>query len=401
MIPHRVRALLRSGTAVLALGKGAMTLGQGVVLVLVARGLGAEQVGLYTLALAVVSPVFLFAQMRTQDVLATAADPTARWPAQARLLLGTTLGAVVVSVAVAVVWPRVGLWQVVLPLAVAKVAETYLFALQGIWQAESRFSRVAWTTVSRSVSSVVAMGTGVAVGSLWVGVALTAAVWLVQVAVRDLPTAPLRGEVPVGRVEVARLWWEMAPLGVVGMLVSLNQSVVRVALDASVGLAALGVFATTAYLVRSGSVLAQAIGGAAAPRLRAAHGLPGARRGVAARNAVRGLAVGVVLWVVGVAVGPLVLPLLFGPEMDPGRAVLAAVLAAGPPLFASTAIATSAVSTGNHGSYATAVLVSLIVTAAAAVALVPPFGLVGGGLAWAAGEAAKSVLLWRVVARSD
>ncbi len=392
--------MVRSDTSVLALGKGAMTVGQGVVLVLIARGLGAEQVGLYTLALAVVSPVFLFAQMRAQDVLATVADPSQQWPAQARLLLATSLGAVVVSLGVSLLWPRDGLWQVVLALAAAKVAESFLFALQGIWLAESRFSRVAWTTASRSVTSVLAMAVGVAVGSLWVGVALTAVLWVAQVAVRDLPTVSLGSPVPVRRRDLTQLWWQLAPLGVVGMLVSLNQTVVRVALDASVGLAALGVFASTAYVVRSGSVVAQAIGGAAAPRLRAGVGRAGVRRRVAVGSAVRGLAVGVLLWAAGVAGGPTLLGWLFGPEIEPSRAVLAAVLAAGPPLFASTALATSTVSTGEHRSYAWAVGASLLVTAVAAVVLVPALGLVGGGLAWAVGEGVKAMLLWRVVARA-
>ncbi len=98
--------------------------------------------------------------------------------------------------------------------------------------------------------------------------------------------------------------------------------------------------------------------------------------------------------------GPTLLGWLFGPEIQPSRAVLAAVLAAGPPLFASTALATSTVSTGEHRAYATAVGASLLATAVAAVVLVPPLGLVGGGLAWAVGEGLKAMLLWRLVTRA-
>src|SRR5699024_9003467 len=78
---HRIVRMVRSGTSTLLAGKVAMTLAHGLVLIVLGRAEGAAGVGLYTLALAIVSPIFLFGHLRLQDRVATDPLGAQRWRA--------------------------------------------------------------------------------------------------------------------------------------------------------------------------------------------------------------------------------------------------------------------------------------------------------------------------------
>ena len=385
---------LRSGPAQLLIGKIALIVSQGLILLVFARLEGAATVGRYTLALAIVSPVFLMAHLRMQDVMASHPRVGDVWAAHVRILVITSSVALGLTALIAVAWPSLDLWQFVLPVAAAKWIESLVFTAHGYWQSQGAYGRVATSTIVRSVAACLSVGVGTWLVGAVFGLALMAAVSALLILVIERPAVPsVFG--PYGEEPWFRLAFSLAPLGVVAMLLSLNQHVVRVVIGAHVGTAALGVFAVTAYLVRTGTIVARAIGQGDAHTLRAAR-IAGNRDTIyrlGLRSTAYGVAFGVAIVAVGLLIGPPFIALLFGPEFRPTRLLIGLVLAAGVPLYGTTALSMYTVALGQHRKYVAVVCVSLAVTAAAAAVLTPLHGLNGAAVGWLVGETVKLLLM--------
>lgn len=390
---QRMLSLGRTGTGLLVAGKVALAISQGLILVVIARLEGATAVGVYTLALAVVSPIFLFAHLRLQDVIATDDDPAAGWSLHIQLAALSGLVGVLVATGIGLVWPRSDLWLIMLPLAWAKLAESLVFACQGYWRSNGLFALVARSNIARAVLAVLGVALGTYFGGLVWGVTGMAILWTLILFVELRRVPRIWAGTHFG--DITWRWWHLVPLGLVAMLLSLNQSVVRLAVDVHVGTQQLGIFAATAYIVRIGAIVAQAISESGAPALRKAGRAGDVRASyrLALRSGLRAAALGVLLLVLVILVGPAFMPLLFGAEFRPSRVLMGIVSLAGVPLFASTGLALTTVSTGRHRGYLIAVTISLIVTAGGTLALTPHWGMVGAAAGWAAGEFAKLGLM--------
>ncbi|WP_191090904.1 lipopolysaccharide biosynthesis protein [Serinicoccus hydrothermalis] len=377
-----------------------MTAAQGAALIILGRALGVEAVGVYTLALAIVSPIFLFGHLRLQEKVATDPLGKQRWRSyRGAMLVGATL-ALVLSVIVTVLYPTDGLWKVALPLAVARFAESYVHMIHGYWQGAGDMARVARANVIRAIGLVVGLSGGLALTETVAGATTGAAV----VAMLLVPVLEGSGPGP-SLDEVSDSTWSLLshllPLGAVAVLLSLNQTAVRVLIDRGVGVQELGVFAATAYLVRLGTIVAQSLGQARAPELRAAaanHDFGAvARQGLV--SAGHAALLGVVTAGVMLVVGPAVMVLGFGEAFEPSRALIGAIFAAGIPLFASTSLAMATVGMGERGLYLCAVAISLVSTVVLVSFLVPEWGVVGAAWGWAGGESIKTLLLVGIALR--
>ncbi|WP_010147501.1 lipopolysaccharide biosynthesis protein [Serinicoccus profundi] len=392
---------LRSRTVVLVAGKFSLTIAQGAVLIVLGRSLGAGAVGTYTLALAIVSPFFLFGHLRLQDKLASDPEAETRWPEYRNAMALGGLAAFILSVLIAAIYPTPGLFSVAVPLALARLSESYAFMVHGYWQGLGRMRMVAGANVSRSAGLVVGtvvglLGTGQLSGAVW-GAALVSLAITPMLEGRERIRQDRRGNLR----QVWRIVRNLAPLGGVAVLLSMNQTVVRLVIERSVGVAELGIFAATAYLVRIGSILAQAIGQARSPEIRQAT-MTGDRRSVARHglhSALIAALVGCAAAVGMIAMGPWLMLVAFGEDFVPARVLIAAIFAAGIPLFVSTSLTVSTVAAGRRGAYLGAVMASLVVTTVAVLSLAPRYGSAGAALGWATGELTGALLLVLLAAK--
>lgn len=396
-----VARLRRLGTpaGLLFIGKIAMTGSQGLILVILGRLLGAEAVGTYTLALALVSPVFLLAHMRTQDVIGVDKRAAERWTEHfvAVVIVGALAAGICVIGGFA--FAKKDLGAVVAGLTVVKGVQSLVFTCHGLWLGEGKFSAVTKSNLIRSVALLVALAAGSLYGGLVAGVAamaIASVLILLGLEIRATPSLLMRQVSVRSQLILIRT---LLPLGMVAFVISANQAVVRFMVEGSAGVAALGVFAATAYLVRLGSVAAQSVGASLSPQLRRArlsHDAADFLR-ISKRAALSGAGVGLLLLLLGSLFGPRFITLIYGPEFQPSRQLVALVFIAGIPLFASTALAVPAVAVGNNRRLLGAAVGGFVATCLAAVVLIPSFGLSGGALAWAFGETAGLLgLIWHV-----
>ncbi|WP_151526779.1 lipopolysaccharide biosynthesis protein [Serinicoccus kebangsaanensis] len=378
-----------------------MTAAQGAVLIILGRALGVEAVGVYTLALAIVSPIFLFGHLRLQEKVATDPLGKQRWRSyRGAMLVGATL-ALVLSVIVTVLYPTDGLWKVALPLAVARFAESYVHMIHGYWQGTGQMLRVTRANVIRAVGLVAGTSAGLALAGSVAGATMGAAV----IAILLIPVLEGSGPEPARDVESSRstmsLVIHLVPFGAVAVLLSLNQTAVRVVIDRGVGVQELGIFAATAYLVRLGAIVAQSLGQARSPEIQAAAAAGNfpavAREGLI--SAAHAVVLGVLTAGVMVIFGPMLMVLAFGDAFEPSRLLVAAVFAAGIPIFASTSLAVATVGMGERALYLLAVTVSLVATVLLVTVLVRSGGVVGAAWGWALGEWIKTLLLVGIAMR--
>ncbi len=391
-----VRQTLASKTFVLTLGKFSTTIAQGLLLLVIARSEGAYAVGMYTLALALTSPLFLFSHMRAQDVVATSPDPGHAWAAAIRLVLVAGAVAVIAAAAIGWLWPSTQVLSYVLPLAVAKLIDSLTWTCHGYRNAFGLVAQTAASNAVRALLSVVAVAIGTWYSGVTVGLWLMCICSLAQLLLWDVRSMP-RGL--KGPLALQSLGGSLS-LGVVALLLGLHQPLLRGLLDLWVGTAELGVFATVAYVVRTGSVIAQATAQASAHDLRSAleHSPPAGAR-LALRCGRNGVALGLLMLAIGLPIGPSLLALVFGPEFRPSYELMALVLLAGVSLFGSTAMSTATVATSSRADYLRAVVLSVVSTGLSAVLLIPWLGLAGAGLAWWLGESVKLTVMvatsWR------
>ncbi len=392
----------RTRTAALTAGQVVFTASQGLVLVAVARLEGGSAVGLYTLALALASPIFLFAQFRLQDVVATDVNDSA---VSMRYLGITLVGASVAFVIVlllAIGWDVAGLAAVAGAVSVGQAAQSVSFLAYGYLQGAGRVTALALSMSLRGVVGVSALTVGLLTSTFLTAVWAMTVVWVAFALAdaRELLSHRVKGTswAFAGNLVLVR---NLLPLGLATLLVSVNQSVVRLLVESRVGLAALGTFAVAAYVVRLGTLVVRASVQAMSPLLReavAAGDLLAVRAAcvqVAARSALVGLSLTIVL----LAVGPALLGWVFGPELRPSRALLGAVGVAGTALLAGMPVTMGLVATRSHLDQLRVMALTLVVVAGSAYLLAGPLGLPGAALGWAVGECVRTLGLFRVLHR--
>lgn len=382
----------------LVTSKLAYAASQGVILLALARLGGAAMAGTYALLIAVISPVFLFTNLRVQDLVSTGRSgrPVGDYIRATRT--SNALG-VLACLVVAVVALRSDALLAVIGLAIAKYFEALSRGAYGHAQHEGQYGRAILSNLGHAIFPAAALVAGL----LWTerlgpALLLMALPWMLQYLLWE---RTFFARMPVGREWSLSTDWcllaSLVPLGASAMLLSLNQSIVRVALSSLTSVAVLGVFASVAYTVRLGAVIAR---GAAELHVRAmgrAADLPELRR-AAARPLVATALTGLVLGALMVALGPWAWPLVFGPEFRPDRGLLAMVALAGMFVYATTGVSLAVVASGRHTGQLMASLAGVIVTAMLIVPLITAWGAIGAATAWAVGEGVRFAMMLRQLA---
>lgn len=251
------------------------------MLVILAKMGSPEMVGRFALALAVTAPVFMFTNLQLRAVQATDASSRYVFGDYLALRLMATATALVVILGVAAFSGyRLEAALVVLLTGLAKASESVSDAIYGLVQKHERMDLIARSMILKGTASILAFGAIMVLsGSLVWAVAGLASSWCLILVTYDfglvrkyaVACGPNSGRNPIAprwslltSFRLARL---SLPLGLTMMLISLNTNVPRYFIEHYAGSRALGFFAAIAYLMVAGSLVINAIGQAAIPRL--------------------------------------------------------------------------------------------------------------------------------------
>jgi len=408
-------------------GNVAYGFSQWTLLVALAKLGTMEMVGNFALAIAVVLPVLMFSSLSLRSLQATDVHRAYRFLEYGALRLVT----VVLSFLFIVVFGLVSGYSASLLAATALIGaakgmEYISDILYGLLQQEEDMAGISISMLLRSVFSVVALSITVylthslvwAAGSLVVCSAAVLFGYDIPKAVSDrkghlateIRTSARYLLVLTQRFHRQRLW-KLAltglPMGFALMMVSLNLNIPRYFIREYLGMAELGIFSAIATLLASGSVVINAIGQAAAPRMANAFANQDKRRFrlLLAGLVTASLGFGGLGWVGAALFGKQGMALIYRPEYSTRQEVLVWLMAASGLYYLGSTL----------GYAVTAVRcftpqLPLFVVAAASAALgcflfVPRLGLRGAALAILLSACVQCIgsvlLLWRASRKAN
>lgn len=293
-----------------------------------------EMVGQLALGLAITAPVIMFANLELRAIQATDARHEYRFGDYLGLRLITmALALLIITGIVLGAEFRRETALVILFVGLAKIVESISDAFYGLLQQHERMDRIARSMMIKGLLSLIALSLGVYLtGNLvWGAVGLGMA-WLLILLGYDLRSGVLvlkltqmpesqnglRGGVyPLWDMQVlGRLVWLALPLGLVMLLISLNDNIPRYFINSYLEERELGIFAAIAYLQRVGITVVNALGQAAAPRLAKCYAVGNGAEFNTLLLKLIGIAVllGGMGILVALAVGQELLTLLYRPE---------------------------------------------------------------------------------------
>lgn len=366
------------------------------MLVLLAQFTSPDTVGAYTLSLAIVTPMFVFAQLSLRTVFLTI-RPAVRIGAlltvQAVALL---CAAAVTGVIGAVFQPQ--LLALLAAAGLGKVMDAYVDLLSGPLQAAGRERRIFWASLAVGVGSLLFAAVALLVtGSVFVSLlALAGGTFVAALPLLFLPVR--RAELDAGawswRVDAdtrARVVRAGVPMGVAIAIMSLMSVLPQYVLAGVVDTASAGRFAVMLYMYAVADIAGMSL---------AQAWIPSGRRSYETADGGRWLARPILLWTIvflpvtaiGLWIGSMLLPILFGSAFGFGLAE-AAPLGCAIVLLPFAHFTAITVSIQNRYSHVLALsAAAVVVSAVLCVVLIPLWGLAGGFWALAAAIATRGIV---------
>ncbi|MFJ8526937.1 oligosaccharide flippase family protein [Bacillus sp. NPDC094106] len=242
------------------------------IIVVLAKFSGSETIGLYSLALAVTAPVFMLANLQLRQVHIT--DIKEPKP------FGVYLGLRCVSAALACVFIliicffnnySIATTTIILLIAIAKAIESISDMLFGVFQKNEVMDLMSKSLIIKGSLSLVILLMSLLIFNNFVLSILVSFVFtrIFMLFFYDLKYVNkiVRVKIEFKKEKLYSLAIQSMPLGIVMMLISLNENIPRYFLEHFVGTKELGYFASIAYIPFSGNIIIMALGQAASPKL--------------------------------------------------------------------------------------------------------------------------------------
>lgn len=308
----------------------------GMLIVLAKLG-STQMVGVFTLGLAITTPIFLFVNLQLRVIHVT--------DARDRFSFGDFLGLRLIGVMLALIAVGViaGFRDAMTAMAIAAVAltkavEAVSDIVHASLQKHEQLSLIALSLMFKGAAGVAALLLALMLtADLAIALCAVAGAWLLVLLAFELPRSrrlsPLR---PRFHADVLKSMAELAwPLGLTLLLLSLQLNIPRYFLEQQAGLQDLGVFGALSYLVVACSVLINAMGQAASARLSRfwATGRRLEFRQLTMQLAACALLIGLVGIAATACFGKPLLQLLYGAEYARHSSVLMILMLGGALLF--------------------------------------------------------------------
>ena len=308
------------------------------MLVVLAKFGSPEMVGTFTLGLAITAPIFMFSNLQLRHIQATDAKQQYLFSDYLGLRLISTALAFGLVVAIAMVASYSGeVSLTIILVGLAKSFESISDVFYGLIQQHERMDRIAISLMIKGPLSLIMMGLGIYLSGeiLWGMIGLVISWGIVAIAfdlrsgkfiLRNSSSARLRENSSFrGNDQIQPTWnlntikqltWLALPLGFVMLLISLNTNIPRYFIEEYLGARELGFFAALAYLMVSGSMVVNALGQSASPRLAKyyAAGNVKAFRQLLMQLVIIAVGLGGLAIIVAIVAGAEVLTLFYQPE---------------------------------------------------------------------------------------
>lgn len=366
---------------------------QWVLVILLARGGGAEHVGHYGLALAVTTPVQIFFNLSLRTVYVTYRGSEHSFGTFWRIRLLSLIPAAALMISLAFLFGNDDQARMVIFLVgIAKMAEMASDMLYALPQRVNQMDRIGQSMMIRAlvstalfaslyyVSQDIVLSLCVyAIG--WVGVLLFFDRAIMATPYRD-KAHERKG---LERAALKSLALHALPIGLASFATAIAINLPRLVLEQSTSTAQLGIFAALAYFIMLGSMVVNVLGQAVRSPLATAYEQGNGRRfwSIIAGGSTIAIGMGLVFWVGTQLIGKWVLLLVYGPEFASHYALFCTIGFVSMPIFWGTFMGFCLPSAGSYHMCLYAALFALATSLIASMLLVPGHG--AEGAAWAYG----------------
>jgi O-antigen/teichoic acid export membrane protein len=367
---------------------------QWAVLILFAKTLSREAVGVFALAASATAPIFLLSSVRLRNLLAAGVRSDGGFLDYAVARAVTAACAIAISAILAICLPLDPSSRlVVILVALAKGVDSMSDICHGQFQLMRRLRLAATGQTINGVTSVMLVAVSLLVAPSLVlacvayllGSLCALLLWDWPLAARSLARSDSPGLQPAHRAaasRIGRLIWQAAPLGVGTALGSIQSNVPKYFIAGHLGAAELAVFAALSYIPTVGGVVIQAIGQAVLPELasdyRGERSVYWRRLG---RLTLAGCALGAAGLLTAIVAGRQILTMVYTTEYAGYHALLIWLMAAAAVAWASVFLGTGASARLRFGVQMTTSVVGALTLTAVSGPLVGRWGLAGGAIA--------------------
>lgn len=395
-----LRGVLGNAATVTAFRLAADVALLGFVVVL-SRRFGAEGMGAYAYAVAVTAIIFSIPQYALSSLIVAQGSASREalatlWRPVQRLSALAALAGMLISGLIALVGPA-DMARVLLIVALAQLLYNAGEIHRAAFAAHERSGHIGWAELVYKGSIVVlgvpAMLAGWAIETALLVLPLAGAVYLAAVTRASRAWRPHGQQAGATALPLRTMITRAAPFMLSIAVAAPIYRLQPVVLAAVTGVAASGLYSAAFKPIETGLLLFGALATALMPLLvrlgaagdRRAHDAAMRRAGMAA------LVIAIVGAATGIALAPWIVPLVFGEEFEgsvPAFRILCLVL----PATALRNLYLAALTASRRlRLWTVAQAVALVSAAAAALLLVPPFGLIGAAIGMVVGEAVACV----------
>lgn len=365
---------------------------QWAILMVLAKLSSPAQVGLFSLALAVTSPVLSLTNCQLRTIQAADARDRFSFPIYFGFRLLSTSAALIAIAVIAVVTRNDLLGMaVIFAVGLFKSAESISDIIYGFLQKHERMRLISQSMMIKGILAILGIAAGQLIfHSLLIGVLLIFLGWLLLLVFYDLRRARgLMREEGMDRTRDLRPRFSLqmfrqvfllaVPMALVLMANTLAVNVPRYALSHWHGDAELGYFSSIAYLIVALNLVTTAINNTILPRFAVYH-LTDARKFI--KLMTTGLAfiwgIGLIAILVTWVAGPLILRLLYTPAYEAYAPLLVLMMIVGSMLNSSALFGTAVTAAQSYWPQTMNALLFLSVAGIASLILVPMDGPYGG-----------------------
>jgi O-antigen/teichoic acid export membrane protein len=243
------------------------------VTIVIAKFDGSDTLGRWSMAVAISSPLFIFAGLNAGILQAN--DPNYDFSFGNYLglrLLMVGLGMVILLGATTCIDSAHANSTLLVLTGMAKGIESISGVFYAELQRHERMRPIAISMMLKGGLSLIAFLVGLEIGGIEVAALLLVLAWVAALFAYDLPQAFATHGVRLGalhfdRIALARLFVRALPLGIASFLIALTTSLPRVFVEREHGYAELGIFSALAYLMSPGAIVVNALGLSTTPRL--------------------------------------------------------------------------------------------------------------------------------------
>jgi O-antigen/teichoic acid export membrane protein len=248
------------------------------LIVILTKRTSPEAVGQFSYALALTTPIMLFASLKLRSAQATDQRHEYSFGDYWSLRLLTTLLAMVIIVVLALVnHSKQGLFGVIAIVGVAKGVESLSDIIYGLFQQHERMDLISKSMIARGLLAlVIALVSLLLMPSVIILAVSLLLSWSIVLFLHDAPNAKLllaeRSDscriIPkLSRSRLQRLTLLTLPLGASIAIGSLYNNIPRYIIEHSLGTSSLGIFSALAYFMIFGGMIFTALAQSVIPRL--------------------------------------------------------------------------------------------------------------------------------------